>query len=81
MALPQDNKADDVEGLFDRARQAGAVDGTQQDLRGPGGNGGAGDGAEEKLSALPLLYCWLRHARRAPWTASNTCASLTAAVA
>lgn len=37
----QDKKADDVEGLFDRARQAGAVDGTQADLR-PGGGGGAG---------------------------------------
>ena len=40
----QDKDTDDVEGLFDRARQAGAVDGTQADLRPGGGGGGGGAG-------------------------------------
>lgn len=48
-----------MEGLFDRARQAGAVDGTADDLRGGGGSGGGGAGAHYlTLNYMSMTTCF-----------------------
>ncbi len=52
-----------MEGLFDRARQAGAVDGTADDLRGGGGGGGGGAGAHyltlNYMVVMTTCFCFV----------------------